>query len=412
MPQQLPIIIAGGGIGGLATAIGLAHKGFASIVLEKAPKFGEIGAGIQLGPNAFHAFDYLGVGDAARGMAVYIDSLRLMDAISGDEITRIPLDQAFRARFKNPYGVIHRGDLHGVFVRACQAHSLVDLRTSSEVVDYDQDGSRVTVRLADGDAVDGSMLVGADGLWSNIRMKVVGDGAPQVSGHTTYRSVIPTENMPEDLRWNAATLWAGPKCHIVHYPLSDWKSFNLVVTAHNHAPEPVAGKPVSAEEVKRWFQHINERARKIIDHGKDWKLWVLCDREPVTNWQDGRVVLLGDAAHPMLQYFAQGACMAMEDAVCLSAEMEAASGDVARALPAYQARRTLRTARVQLQSRLIGEHIYHPAGGHAALRNAIMRAKTPEQWYQSVDWIYGGSGLDTGLSSIGTSPASSSSQPA
>lgn len=404
MSQQLPIIIAGGGIGGLATAIGLANKRFASVVLEKAPQFGEIGAGIQLGPNAFHAFDYLGVGDAARAMAIYIDSLRLMDAISGDEITRIPLDDAFRARFKNPYGVIHRGDLHGVFVRACEAHSLVDLRTSSEVVDYDQDESRITVHLADGDSIDGSMLVGADGLWSKIRMKVVGDGAPQVSGHTTYRSVIPTENMPEDLRWNAATLWAGPKCHIVHYPLSDWKAFNLVVTSHNDATEAVAGKPVSAEEVKRGFQHINERARKIIDHGKDWKLWVLCDREPVSNWQDGRVVLLGDAAHPMLQYFAQGACMAMEDAVCLSAEMEAAAGDVARALPAYQAKRTLRTARVQLQSRWIGEHIYHPAGGHAELRNAIMRAKTAEQWYDSVDWIYGGSGLDSGLSSIGNSP--------
>lgn len=402
MSQELPILIAGGGIGGIATAIGLARKGFASIVLEKAPELGEIGAGIQLGPNAFHAFDWLGVGDEARAMAVYIDSLRLMDAISGEEITRIPLDHAFRARFRNPYAVIHRGDLHGVFLRAARAHPLVELRTSAEVVDYEQDGTSVTAKLAGGESVRGMMLVGADGLWSNVRKKVVGDGPPRVSGHTTYRSVIPTELMPEDLRWNAATLWAGPKCHIVHYPLSGWKVFNLVVTYHNDAPEPVAGKPVPAEEVKRGFEHVTERARKIIDHGRDWKLWVLCDREPVSNWIDGRVVLLGDAAHPMLQYFAQGACMAMEDAVCLSAEMEANSGDPERALPAYQDKRVLRTARVQLQSRLIGEHIYHPADAHAGLRNAIMRAKTPEDWYRSVEWLYGGSGLAGGLSAIGT----------
>ena len=151
-----------------------------------------------------------------------------------------------------------------------------------------------------------------------MRGQVVGDGAPRVSGHTTYRSVIPTAEMPEDLRWNAATLWAGPKCHIVHYPLSGWKVFNLVVTYHNDAPEPVAGKPVSEEEVRRGFTHVCERARDIIRHGKDWHLWVLCDRDPVDNWVDGRVALLGDAAHPMLQYMAQGACMAMEDGVCLA----------------------------------------------------------------------------------------------
>lgn len=399
MSSKNRIIISGGGIGGLATALGLAQKGYASIILEKAPELGEIGAGIQLGPNAFHAFDYLGVGDAARAMAVYIDSLRLMDAISGEEITRVPLDDTFRSRFRNPYAVVHRGDLYSVFLKACRAHKLIDLRTSSEVVDYTQDGELVHAILADGERVAGRGLIGADGLWSNIRTKLVGDGPPRVSGHTTYRSVIPTESMPEDLRWNAATLWAGPKCHIVHYPLSGWKVFNLVVTYHNDAPEPVAGKLVSHDEVRKGFEHVNARARQIIDHGRDWKLWVLCDREPVMNWVDRRVALLGDAAHPMMQYFAQGACMAMEDAVCLSAEMEANSGDIERALQSYQARRRLRTARVQLQSRAIGEHIYHPAGAHAELRNAIMRAKTPDDWYDVVQWLYGSTGLEGVVSS-------------
>ena len=392
------IVIAGGGIGGLATAIGLAQKGIRSIVLEKAPELGEIGAGIQLGPNAFHAFDYLGVGDAARAMAVYIDNLRLMDALTGEEITRIPLDEAFRTRFRNPYAVVHRGDLHGVFLKACIEHELVELRTSAAVAGYDQDGQTATALLENGERVTGRALIGADGLWSNIRRQLVGDGAPRVSGHTTYRSVIPVEQMLEDLRWNAATLWAGPKCHIVHYPLSGWKVFNLVVTYHNDAPEPVAGMPVGREEVEKGFEHVSPVARQIIERGSDWKLWVLCDRDPVMDWVDGRVALLGDAAHPMLQYFAQGACMAMEDAVCLSHEMGQGGDAVEQVLTAYQDRRRLRTARVQLQSREIGQHVYHPAGAHAALRNAVMSARTPSDWYDQIDWLYGSTGLEGAVS--------------
>lgn len=396
--QDLPIIIAGGGIGGLAAAIGLAQKGQRSLVLERAPELGEIGAGIQLGPNAFHAFDYLGVGDEARAMAVYVDNLRLMDAIDGTEITRIPLDEAFRTRFKNPYAVIHRGDLHGVFLRACTEHPLVELRTNSEVADYEQDGTTATAILASGERVTGRMLIGADGLWSNIRKRLVGDGAPRVSGHTTYRSVIPTEDMPEYLRWNAATLWAGPKCHIVHYPLKGWKLFNLVVTYHNDAPSPEAGVSVTHDEVKKGFEHVAPVARQIIDRGQDWKRWVLCDRDPVDNWVDGRVALLGDAAHPMLQYFAQGACMAMEDAVALAHHLDAQPDAPETALQSYQALRRLRTARVQLQSREIGQHVYHPGGAHAELRNAVMRAKTPENWYDIVDWLYGSTGLEGAVS--------------
>jgi len=388
-----PVLIAGGGIGGLAVAVGLAQKGIRSILLEKASALGEIGAGIQLGPNAFHAFDYLGVGEAARNMAVYVDQLRLMDAMTAQEICHVDLGEAFRGRFGNPYAVVHRGDLHGVFLKACRDSDLIDLRVSSEVVGYDQDGSSVTARLASGDRVTGSLLIGADGLWSNVRKQVVGDGKPRVSGHTTYRSVIPTDQMPEDLRWNAATLWAGVKCHLVHYPLSGWKVFNLVVTCHNDAPEPVAGKPVPEEEVMKGFAHIHERALDIIRHGTNWKLWVLCDRDPTERWIDGRVALLGDAAHPMLQYFAQGACQAMEDAVCLSHMLGSHGSDHAVALEKYRELRFPRTAKVQLLSRVIGEHIYHPTGEHARLRNAIMSAKSQEEWHDDLAWLYGGTGL-------------------
>jgi 2-polyprenyl-6-methoxyphenol hydroxylase-like FAD-dependent oxidoreductase len=387
------VLIAGGGIGGLSAALALAQKNIASLVLEKAGQLGEIGAGIQLGPNAFHCFDRLGVGETARQMAVYIDNLRLMDSLADGEITHIDLGPAFRARYGNPYAVVHRGDLHGVLLKACREHPLIELRVSSEVLGYDQAGKSVTAKLASGDTVTGKALIGADGLWSNVRRQVVGDGGPRVSGHTTYRSVIPTAEMPEDLRWNAATLWAGPKCHIVHYPLSGWKVFNLVVTYHNDAPEPVAGKPVPAEEVRRGFTHICERAQTIIRHGKDWRMWVLCDRDPVDSWVDGRVALLGDAAHPMLQYMAQGACMAMEDGVCL-ADSLARTDTLESGLRTYRDRRVLRTARVQLMSRAMGDHVCHPDGPHAALRNAIMSAKSQTQWYEALDWLYRGSGLD------------------
>lgn len=390
------VLIAGGGIGGLAAAMGLAQKGIASVVLERASAFGEIGAGIQLGPNAFHAFDYLGVGETARQMAVYIDDLRLMDALTGREITRIPLGKDFRTRFGNPYAVVHRGDLHGVFLKACAAHDLVELRTASEVVGYRQDGAVVAARLADGSEVEGAALIGADGLWSNVRAQMLGDGPPRVSGHSTYRSVIPVAEMPAAMRWNAAALWAGPKCHIVHYPLKGGEAFNLVVTCHNDAAEPVAGKPVSHAEVRKGFEHVAPVAREVIDRGRDWKLWVLCDRDPVLDWVEGRVALLGDAAHPMLQYFAQGACMAMEDAVALAHEM--ARAEVPDALDAYNRRRVLRASRVQLQSREIGAHVYHPAGAHAALRDAVMGSRTAEDWYDQLAWLYGSTGLDGAVS--------------
>lgn len=388
-----PVIVAGGGIGGIATALGLARTGRPAIVLEQASKIGEIGAGIQLAPNAFHCFDALGVGDQARAEAVFIDKLRLMDGLTGDEIAHIPLDQPFRERFGNPYAVVHRADLHMALVEAARNTGLVDIRTSHRVERYEQDDASVRVFCTGRDPLDCAALIAADGLRSPIRAQMLADGEPIVSGHTTYRSVIPVERMPEDLRWNAATLWAGPKCHIVHYPLKGWKMFNLVVTYHNDVEEAVAGKPVPVEEVLRGFEHIHPRAQKIIEHGANWKLWVLCDREPVARWVDGRVALLGDAAHPMLQYFAQGAAMAMEDAVCLAHMLDAHDGKVEAALAAYQQNRVPRTAHVQIDSRLIGEYIYHPAGAKALVRNQVMTSLSPEQYYDRLEWLYGGTGL-------------------
>ncbi len=388
-----PILVAGGGIGGLATAAGLAQKGLRSVVVEQASDLREIGAGIQIGPNAFHCFDTLGVGQTMRRGAVYIDALRLMDARSGEEITRIPLGEDFRAYFGNPYAVIHRADLHRVLLDACIASPLVEIRTAHRVTGYSQEGTTTRLHIDGQHDITGAAVIGAEGLHSPIRSQMIGDGPPRISGHTTYRSVIPADQMPQDLRWNAATLWAGPKCHIVHYPLKGGKMYNLVVTYHRDLQEAVAGRPVSRDEVMQGFEHIAPRAQKIIEHGDNWKMWVLCDRDPISNWVDGRVALLGDSAHPMLQYFAQGACMAMEDAVCLS-HCFAEGGPVEDVLLRYQQKRLVRTARVQMNSRLIGDYIYHPDDAKAAVRDHVMKGMSPEDWCRQLNWLYGSNGLE------------------
>jgi len=386
---QNPIIVAGGGLGGLGAALGLAKKGKSVVVLEQAPELGEIGAGIQLGPNAFHSFDYLGVGEGAREQAVYVEKLRFMDAMTAEEVAHVPLDENFRERFGNPYAVVHRADLHRELVKACEDHALIDLRVNSAVVGYDQDGSSITANLKSGDTVKGELLVGADGLHSAVRAKLVGDGPPRSSGHSTYRSVIPVEDFPEEIRWNAATLWMGPKCHLVHYPLSGWKVFNIVITKDNDAQDVVAGKSLSHAEVYENFNHIHEMPQKLIEIGQNWKVWVLCDRAPTEDWIDGRAVLLGDAAHPTLQYYAQGACMALEDAVCLSEILGNHPDNLDAALTRYRDTRLVRTARIQIGSRQLGDNWFHVDGVHRKLRNEIMGNMSAEDYYNHLGWLYG-----------------------
>lgn len=391
------IIVAGGGIGGLSAALGLASKGCRVTVLEQAAQFGEIGAGIQIGPNAFHAMDYLGVGQAGRDKAVYIDALIMMDGLSGEQVGRIPVDEPFRKRFGNPYAVIHRADLHGVLLDACQAHENITLRTHSRAVGYENTATGAKLLLEDGTSIEGDAVVGADGVRSKVREQLTGGDKLQLSGHVAYRAVLKLEEMPEDLRWNAATLWGGPKCHMVHYPLQGWKTFNLVATFATDIANVGTNEPGTREEVLERFGHIVPRARKLLEVPKEWRRWVLGDRDPIDNWTDGRVTLLGDAAHPTHQYFAQGACMALEDSVCLAHYYEKFEGDFTQAFAAYQKARIVRAYRVVLSSRMIGKHIYHAEGVERLIRNDVMGRKTPEQYYDSLEWLYGATALSNTL---------------
>ncbi|NUB45643.1 FAD-dependent monooxygenase [Fertoebacter nigrum] len=381
------ILIVGGGIGGVALALALARHGIASTLVEAAPVLGEIGAGIQLGPNAFHALESLGLTDLLLRDAVTVKAFDLMNADTGGRIRQFDLADPFRARFGYPYAVVHRADLHTALLRNAEATGLVDIRTDHRVTGYTRTGERARLHLAGRPDLEADLIIGADGIRSAIREAMLGDGPPRVSGHSTFRSVIPLEKMPEDLRWDSMTIWVGHKVHVVHYPLKGWKSFNLVATVHEANDRPVAGEPVANDHVLRVFGHLSDTVLRAITAGEDWKRWVLCDRDPVLTWADGNVLLLGDAAHPTLQYFAQGACMAIEDAVCLAGLIESGRNTASIAAD-YSRERQARTARVQIGSRLIGDNVFHPGGAAAAARDDVFANMTNPAFYDHMSWLY------------------------
>lgn len=317
----LPVIVVGGGIGGLAASLSLSRLGIKVVVLEQAPEIGEIGAGLQLGPNGFAAFDALGIGNEARSLAVYTDNMVMHDALDEYRVGYIPVGESFRQRFGNPYAVIHRADMHKSLYNGASASGLIDCRTSTKVERIEQDNEKVTVHDDKGNTYIGQALIGADGVKSAVRQQFVGDKA-RVSGHVVYRAVVDKADFPVDLQWNSAAIWVGPNCHLVHYPLRGGEQYNVVVTFHSRLKETWGVTEGSAEEVQSYFQNICPKARQLIDLPKSWKRWATADRDPISQWNYGRVTLLGDAAHPTLQYMAQGACMAMEDAVTLGESLK------------------------------------------------------------------------------------------
>jgi len=381
------VLVAGGGIGGIAAALALVRRGFRVKVLEQAAQLGEIGAGIQLGPNGFAAFDALGIGEIARSRAVYTDEMVMHDALDETLVGRIPTGEAFRRRFGNPYAVIHRADVHGSLLEGAQATDRIEVATSTQVQRVEQDDTGVTVFDARGQRHRGIALIAADGVKSAVRRQYVGDEA-RVSVHVVYRAVVDKRDFPQDLQWNAASIWVGPNCHLVHYPLRGGEQYNVVVTFHSRETEEWSVREGSREEVQSYFEGICPRARQLIDLPKDWKRWATADREPIAQWNHGRVTLLGDAAHPTLQYLAQGACMAMEDAVTLGEALHVHDNDFARAFELYQRSRIARTARIVLSAREMGR-IFHAKGVERLVRNQLWTGRSPERFYDAMEWLYG-----------------------
>lgn len=387
--SDLPVLVSGGGIGGLAAALALVRQGFNVQVFEQAPEIGEIGAGIQLGPNAFHAFDALGVGDKARGRAVYTDYMCMHDAIDETLVGRIETGEAFRKRFGNPYAVIHRADIHGSLLDGAVETGRVQFFTNTRIEKIEQDETTRTVTAIDqnGKRWVGQALIGADGGKSVVRTQYVND-PPRVTGHVVYRAVVDKADFPDDLKWNAASLWAGPKCHLVHYPLRGGEQYNVVVTFHSRQQETWGVTDGSKEEVESYFQGISPKARQLIELPKSWKRWATADREPIDTWVFGRATILGDAAHPTTQYMAQGACMAMEDAATLGEALRVTNKDWDAALALYQKNRVTRTARIVLSGREMGR-LYHAAGVERLVRNSLWKGRSQERFYDAMEWLYG-----------------------
>ena len=379
--------IVGGGIAGLATALALAKIAEHCIVLEQADAFREIGAGIQLGPNGLRVLDQLGLLPDIEPVAVRPTSLIVMDAVAAEQVTRIPTGPEFVERFGYPYTLVHRADLHRALLQACARQPQITLRPGAVVTGFQETSDGVQVNIAGQNSLQAAALVGADGLWSATRQVIIGDGAPRVSGHIAYRAVLPIAAIEERYRHNAMMLWAGPRNHLVQYPLRGGELFNLVAVFHSDRYVEGWDREGDPEELSARFAGNCATVRELLRKVETWRMWVLCDRDPVRSWNRGRVVLVGDAAHPMLQYLAQGAGMSLEDAVTLAACVQHGAANLETSFEKFTDLRYRRTARCQVMARIYGG-FYHAEGVTRELRNEFLAERDAQSSYESLAWLY------------------------
>ncbi|MFD4603031.1 FAD-dependent monooxygenase [Streptomyces sp. NPDC058464] len=387
--RHIPLLIIGGGIGGMATGLALAQAGFEAHIVEQAPEFTEIGAGIQLAPNALRVLDSLGVLEAVNAVAVRPRNLVFLHADTGRHLTTIDFGSAFRERYGQPYSVLHRGDLLDVLLTACREHPKVTLENNRQVVDIEDHTTSAVVRFADGDSYRTDALVGADGLWSRTR-QLLSDDRPVADTYVAYRGALPMSGISVPVEPDDEIIWIGPHKHLVQYPIRRGELYNQVAVFRSprYSPEiELTDQWGVPEELDQAFATSCEQVRASVGMFNRDRRWVMYDREPLDNWTLGRITLLGDAAHPMVQYLAQGACQAIEDAECLARQMTKHSGDIDGAFAAYQAERMPRTALVQRVARGWGQ-VWHDDGTViSALRDRVFGRRSADD-YTDLDWLY------------------------
>jgi len=384
-----PILIVGGGLGGLTAALGLARHGIATRVLEGAPAFGAIGYGIQFGPNVFHVLDRIGVSDAVLEQADSPPALLMFDALDGAEITRVPTGPSLRARFKHPYIIIHRIDLHNVLLDACRRDPMITLAADSMVTQFEDHGDGVRVTTEDGRAFDGAALIGADGIRSRTRAQLFADGDPRPNGYMGFRTIVPMGDVPAEIQRDIVALWAGPGFHMVHYPLRHGALFNIVAVFRRSASSERGDVAAYRAELEQVYRHAHPAMKTLLAMLDLGRRQAVGDRDPIRHWHKGRVVLLGDAAHPTLQSLAQGACMAIEDGQCLADCTAAADGDYAAAFRRYENARGLRTARLTLESRALWD-VYHADGIAREVYRQMLSERAEADIFQCLAWLYDG----------------------
>ncbi len=384
-----PILIVGGGLGGLTAALALARRGLTARVLEGAPEFGAIGYGIQFGPNVFHAFDRIGVSDAVLEKANSPPAVVMFDALDGKVVTRIPTGPSFRARFKYPYIIIHRIDLHNVLLDACRRERLITLVPDAMVTHFDDRGDGVTVTTADNRSFEGAALVGADGIRSRTRAQLFADGDPLPNGFVGFRTIVPIGEVTADVARDSVALWGGPGFHIVHYPLRHGTLFNIVAVFRTSPHFERGDVAAYRAELEQAYRNAHPTMKALLAMLDLSRRQAIGDRDPIRRWHKGRVVLLGDAAHPTLQSLAQGACMAIEDGVCLADCVATAGHDFEAAFGRYERARALRTARVTVESRYIWD-VYHADGISRDVYWQMMGERTEADTFQCLAWLYDG----------------------
>lgn len=388
-PQQM--LIAGGGIGGLAAAVACTQRGVPVQLLERAAQLSEVGAGIQIGPNVTRILQAWGLGDALAQVAAFPPRLQARDAQTGQVLGTLTLGERAQSLYGAPYATIHRADLQGLLHSAAQSAG-VDIRLGQTVQGWQDTSDGLGVTTADGASVQAGALIGADGVWSAVRQQLLGDAPARFTGHLAYRALVAQADLPAHLRSEQVTVWMGPRLHVVHYPVRSGQWLNLVAIVHGAKPEPSqdwdqVGQTQALLQAMGAVGHdLHERLASV----PAWRQWALHDREPLNRAKQmaqGRVALLGDAAHPMRPYLAQGAGMAIEDAQVLAQCFCIDNATVPEQLQAYAEQRWVRNARVQARAIRNGR-IFHAQGAVALGRNLTMRFMGER--VMDVPWLYVG----------------------
>jgi salicylate hydroxylase len=386
------VVIAGAGIGGLTAVLAIARQGFRVSVLEAADRLEEIGAGIQLSPNASRILIALGLRERLAAHVVAPAELRVMKAATGQVLARAPLGAEAEERYGAPFWLIHRGDLQAALRAAVEASPDTSLHLGTRVEDFTVRKTEVTIAATrNGEPIEehGGALIGADGLWSKLRHRLGHSAAPQFAHHTAWRALVAAEAAPPQFTAPAVNLWLGCDAHLVHYPVKAGRVVNIVAILRDNWNEPGWSAPGAPADILARFAapQWQASARDLIGAAQQWQKWALYDCPPLDHWGQGPVTLLGDAAHPMLPYLAQGAAMAIEDAAVLARSLGRTPHEPADAFRLYEQQRRARTARTQRAARRNGT-VYHLGGVGAALRTLALSAMG-KRLIRRYDWLYG-----------------------